>query len=345
MRTTLAVAILAVALPTAAHALTVDEVVSKAIAAQGGADKLRAIRSLRLTGTMHIGGEGFSLDAQIGTLYERDGYLRSEFTLQGLTAVDALEGAEAWHFQPFEGRREAQRATEDEVQLMREDAEFEGPLLDWQKKGYKVDYLGTEDVDGTEAHKLRVTRKNGNINWVYLDPDTFLVIRTVQQAKIRGAERVSETDYGSYQRVAGVWMPFSFETGPKNGPKNSRVTVERAEVNVVVDKAAFRFPVKGQTVARLIVAGPTEKNAVEAATPPAPVGKPVIDSGVISGLGIRNIGSAAMSGRVAGVAPIGSPSTVTCAPRGLDRNLSPAIARRSAANASGTFSTSMISRL
>src|SRR6478609_3432952 len=147
MRTTLALAVLAVVLPTTAHALTVDEVVSKAIAAQGGADKLRAIHSLRLTGTMHIGGEGFSLDAQIGTLYEGSEHMRSEFTLQGLTAVDALEGAEAWHFQPFEGRREAQRATEDEVALMREDAEFAGPLLDWQKKGYKVDYLGTEDVD------------------------------------------------------------------------------------------------------------------------------------------------------------------------------------------------------
>src|SRR5262249_48043556 len=132
--------------------------------------------------------------------------------------------------------------------------------------------------------------------------DTFLVIRTVAQVKVRGADRVSETDYGAYERVAGVWMPFSFETGPKGGPKNSRVTIERAEVNIVVDKAAFRFPVKGQTVARLIVAGPTEKSAAAEALPPPLAGKPVIDSGVISGLGIRNIGSAAMSGRVAAVA-------------------------------------------
>src|SRR3954464_13356458 len=202
MRTTLAVILVAaVVVPSAAHALTVDEVVAKAIAAQGGADKLRAIRTLRLTGTMHIGGEGFSLDAQIGTLYQRDAQTRSErseFTLQGLTAVDALEGAEAWHFQPFEGRREAQRATEDEVALMDEDAEFEGPLLDWQKKGYKVDYLGTEDVDGTEAHKLRVTRKNGNIDWIYLDPDTFLLITTPPQGKPRGAERRAGAGGGAY---------------------------------------------------------------------------------------------------------------------------------------------------
>ena len=306
MRTSLVAvaAIVAVAVLPArsAHALGVDEIVARAIAAQGGADKLHAIHSLRLTGTMHIGGEGFSLDAQIGTLYER-GRVRSEFTLQGLTAVDALESdTEAWRFQPFQGRREAERVSADEVALMAEDAEFEGPLVDWQKKGYKVDYLGTEDVDGTEAHKLRVTRKSGNLDWIYLDPDTFLVIRTVQLAHVRGAERLSETDYGAYERVAGVWLPFSTETGPKGGPKTNRVTIERAEVNVAVDAAAFRFPGKGQTVARLIVAGPTKSNAVEAVPPPPPAGKPVIDSGVISGLGIRNIGSAAMSGRVAAVA-------------------------------------------
>ena len=303
MRTTLAALLVAaVIVPSAAHALTVDEVVAKAVAAQGGADKLRAIATLRLTGTVHIGGEGFALDAQIGTLYRRGGYIRSEFTLQGLTSVDALDGAEAWHFQPFEGRREAQRATDDEVALMTEDAEFEGPLLDWQKKGYRVEYLGTEDVDGTEAHKLRVTRKSGNVNWIYLDPDTFLVIRTVQQAKVRGAERVSETDFGAYERVAGVWMPFSFETGPKGAPKNSRVTVERAEVNIDVDANAFRYPQKGQAVARLIVAGPTKTTTAESLPPPPPATSPVIDSGVISGLGARNIGSAAMSGRVAAVA-------------------------------------------
>src|SRR6185312_156214 len=241
-------------------------------------------------------------DAQIGTLYQRGGRIRSEFTLQGLTAVNAMaSNTEAWRFQPFQGRREAEQVSEDEVALMAEDAEFEGPLLDWQKKGYKVDYLGTEDVDGTEAYKLRVARKNGNLDWIYLDPDTFLVIRTVQLAHVRGAERVSETDYGAYERVAGVWMPFSTETGPKGGPKTNRVTIERAEVNVDVDAAAFRFPQKGQTVARMIVAGPTQSNAVEAAAPPAPTGKAVIDSGVISGLGIRNIGSAAMSGRVSAV--------------------------------------------
>ncbi|HXU74069.1 MAG TPA: sialidase [Polyangia bacterium] len=305
MRAPFTAAVLAVSsfvLVAPAHARSVDDIVSRAIAAQGGADKLRAIRTLRLTGAVHIGGEGFSLDAQVGTLYQRDGRIRSEFTVQGLTAVDALDATDAWHFQPFEGRREAQRATEDEVALMGQDAEFEGPLLDWQKKGYRVDYLGTEDVDGTTAHKLRVTRKNGNVDWIYLDPDTYLVIRTVQQAKVRGAERVSETDYGAYESVAGVWMPFSLETGPKGGPHNMRTTIERAEVNVDVPASAFSYPKKGQVVARLIIAGPTKTEQAEALPPPPPARPPVIDSGVISGLGVRNIGSAAMSGRVAAVA-------------------------------------------
>ena len=84
MRAPFTAAVLAVSsfvLVAPAHARSVDDIVSRAIAAQGGADKLRAIRTLRLTGAVHIGGEGFSLDAQIGTLYQRGGRIRSEFTL------------------------------------------------------------------------------------------------------------------------------------------------------------------------------------------------------------------------------------------------------------------------
>ena len=36
-------------------------------------------------------------------------------------------------------------------------ADIDGPLVDWKSKGHKVEYLGTEDMDGTQAHKLKVT--------------------------------------------------------------------------------------------------------------------------------------------------------------------------------------------
>ena len=62
-----------------------------------------------------------------------------------------------------------------------EDAEVDGALVDWKEKGSTVEYLGAEDVDGTLAHKLKVTRKNGDISYVYLDPEHFLEIRVTTQ--------------------------------------------------------------------------------------------------------------------------------------------------------------------
>src|SRR6185295_3814703 len=106
------------------------------------------------------------------------------------------------------------------------DADLDGPLVDWKAKGHTVEYLGTEDIDGTAAHKLRVKLKDGDILFLYLDPDSFLEIRTVTVAKIRGVDNITETDLGAYEQVGGVWMPFSVESGPKGGRRNYRLTVE-----------------------------------------------------------------------------------------------------------------------
>ncbi len=288
----------------AARALTVDEVLARYVEARGGAAKLQAIRSLRLTGKLAMGRGERTVEANWGQLQKRGGMIRSEVTMQGLTAVDAFDGREGWSVKPFGGRRDPQRTSADEAKGLAQDADIEGPLVGWRQKGHRVEYLGTEDVDGTAAHKLRVWLKDGDVQYVFLDPDHFLEIRTITESRIRGVEQVTEADLGSYAQVEGIWIPFSIESGRKGGPRTSRVTVEQAEANVEADDALFRFPVG--TVARAILPGSRRSpGAPLAAAPPAPtssVRAPLLDAGVISGLGARNIGSAAMSGRISAVA-------------------------------------------
>jgi outer membrane lipoprotein-sorting protein len=117
-------------------------------------------------------------------------------------------------------------------------------LVDWQAKGHKVEYQGTEDVDGTEAHKLKVTLKNGNVQTMYFDPDYFLEIRTISQTTVRGVKQEQETDVGNYELVDGVYMPFSVESGPKGGPKSQKVQIEKIETGVAIDPAQFAFPAR-----------------------------------------------------------------------------------------------------
>src|SRR4051794_15202790 len=219
---------------------TVNELVAKNVAAKGGADALRALQSVRFTGKMLLN-EGQIQLAYLETK-KRPGEVRSEVTLQGMTAVQAYDGAQGWKISPFQGRKDPEKMSADDTKSLMEDAEIDGPLVDWKAKGSSVEYLGTEDVDGTLAHKLKVVRKNGDVVFVYLDPDAFLEIRSVTQRVEQGAQVEVETDLGDYEKIAGVFLPFSIEAGRKGAPDKQKIVIDKAEPNITVDDAIFKFP-------------------------------------------------------------------------------------------------------
>ncbi|HYK41026.1 MAG TPA: sialidase [Thermoanaerobaculia bacterium] len=306
--------LVAAALPRPAAAaspaapMTADELIAKNLEARGGAAKLAALRSLRVTGKLVFGAGDRQIEAAWGQIQKRPGMIRTETTLQGLTAVETWDGKDAWTLDPFEGRRDAQRDSADDARIRAREADIEGPLVHWREKGHRVEYMGTEDVDGTPAHKLRVTLKDGDTQYLFLDPDYFLEIRIETISHVRGTERISEADLGSYEQVDGLWIPFSIEAGAKGRPRSARITIQRAEVNVDADDSMFRFPPAGTPIPRAVIAtAAPSASAPSQAAPPPPAGgsgggAPKFDSATLSGLGARNIGSAAMSGRIAAVA-------------------------------------------
>ena len=222
------------------NAPTLDELVAKNIEAKGGADALQKLQSLKLSGKMLIN-EG-QIQLAFIQMKKRPGEVRTEETLQGMTAVDAYDGKDGWRIYPFQGRKDPERMSADDVKPLMEDAEMDGPLVDWKAKGSTLEYLGTEDVDGTMAHKIKVVRKNGDVNFVYLDPDYFLEIRILTERTRHGAQEETETDVGDYEKVGGVFIPFSIEDGRKGDPDKQKVIIEKAEANVPVDDAIFHFP-------------------------------------------------------------------------------------------------------
>jgi hypothetical protein len=219
---------------------TVDELLAKNIEAKGGAAALHDLQTLRLTGKLLV------QEGQIQLTYmqikKRPDEVRTEASLQGMTQIEAYDGKEGWKVSPFFGRKDPERMSADDVKALVEDTEMDGPLVDWQAKGSTVEYLGTEDVDGTPAHKLKVVRKNGDVNFVYLDPDHFLEIRVLTQRTRHGAYEEVETDLGDYEKAGGVFIPTSIEVGPKGAPDKQRIIVDKLEANVPVDDTIFHFP-------------------------------------------------------------------------------------------------------
>ena len=219
---------------------TVDQLVSKNIEAKGGADALNALRTLRLSGKMLVRQDQIEL-VYLQTKKQPD-EVRDEASLQGMTQIQAYDGKEGWRVSPFFGRKDPERMSADDVKALIEDTEIDGPLVDWNKKGSTVEYLGTEDVDGTPAHKVKVVRKNGDVSFVYLDPDHFLEIRVVTGRMRHGAYEEVETDLGDYEKAGGVFVPTSIESGRKGASDKQRIVIDKVEANMPVDDAIFHFP-------------------------------------------------------------------------------------------------------
>ena len=239
MRKIASIALGVACLAASAWAQTADELVAKNIQAKGGLEKMKAIQTLRIKGRLHQGG----FTAVVGQDLKRPSMLRSTFTVQGMTAIQAYDGQTGWQISPFQGRKDPELLGEDDLRDLVEDADMDGPLVDYKEKGHTVEYLGHDTVDGDDVYRLKCTLKNGDIVYYYLDPDSSLEIRTERQQFIRGAVRERQTDLGSYKPVAGVMFPYSIESGPKNNPSvRAKVTIESIEADVPIDDSAFKMP-------------------------------------------------------------------------------------------------------
>jgi len=238
----LSLATLGVAGLNVAHALTADEIVAQHIAARGGMERLQALKTLKRTGRLII--PGFNGELTITEYKARPNQYRLEFTLQGLTAVQAWDGHEAWQIRPFQGRKDPERLPADQAKPLELSADMDFPFVNYQAKGSKLAFLGTEDVDGTPAYKLRLQLASGDEILYFIDPDSWMLIRDIQKQQIRGAEQITENDYGEYEQVQGVWVPMTEASGPKDSdPSQKQQTLyDKAEGNVDLDPSIFSFP-------------------------------------------------------------------------------------------------------
>lgn len=262
MRRTIFVFLLAVGASVAAQAQTAEDLVSKNLQARGGVEKMKALNSLRMSGTASQG----DFKAQIMQEQKRPDLLRESFSIQGMTAVTAYNGKSAWTLQPFGGRRDPEMMGEDDARDLIESADFDGPLVDYQQKGNTIEYLGHDTVDGDDAYRLKVTLKNGDVLYYYLDPDTYIEIRVEKQQFIRGAMRETQTDLGSYKPVNGVMFPYSIESGPKNSSFRQKISLEKIEANVPVPDSDFQMPAARADTGK-------QQQHAEPPTPELPKGK------------------------------------------------------------------------
>ncbi|HLF56300.1 MAG TPA: outer membrane lipoprotein-sorting protein [Thermoanaerobaculia bacterium] len=240
MRFLRALAVLAlVAAPAAAE--TLDEVLAQHFAALGGKDKLAAVQSAKLVAKQVFGPQEVPVTIQ----WKRPDKVRLEFTVQGMTGIQAYDGTTAWMVMPFLGKNDPEEMTGDDLKDIIEQADMiDGPLFDWQAKGHTVELLGEDTIEGTPAWKLRLTRKNGDVSTVWFDKDAYVQIKSEGKRKRGDQEIELETSFGDYKEVGGLYFPHSIESKPKGAPQGATITVESIELDAELDDALFAMPPK-----------------------------------------------------------------------------------------------------
>ncbi|HEY3813332.1 MAG TPA: hypothetical protein VGL66_08900 [Caulobacteraceae bacterium] len=222
--------------------MSADQLIARHVAARGGLDKLRAIRSLHFEGDMLVDFGGGAVKLDVNETLARGGKMRQDATIQGLTIVQAYDGAHGWQIQPFSGRKDAEALSPDDSKDLAEQADIDSALVDYKAKGSSVEYLGTEDMDGTPAYKLRVTEKSGDQLTFFIDTDSLMTIRVLTKRSLHGHDQMSINDLGDYELIDGVYFPFQIEQSQPGSTQKTTISFDKGEANGSADDALFAMP-------------------------------------------------------------------------------------------------------
>ena len=264
------------------NGLTAAQIVDKNVAARGGLKAWRAVQTISESGKMGAGGDQrgqqatnpvvkrpgrngapmassprLAEEAQLPFALdlERPRRMRLEIQFKGQTAVQVYDGANGWKVRPFLNRMEVENFTEDELRKSALQAELDGPLVDYDVKGTKVELDGSEKVEGKDTYRLKLTMKDGHSVHVWIDAKTFLEAKIDgTPRRLDGQEHPVEIYYRDYRSVDGLEIPFLMETRvlpvatQAKGVRNAnfppeKIVIDKVQINPKLDAALFTKPV------------------------------------------------------------------------------------------------------
>jgi outer membrane lipoprotein-sorting protein len=230
----------------AQSAPSVDELIALNLKARGGEDKLRALQSMRITGKVAV--QGMELPMIVSA--KRPNLMRQEMQIQDKKVVTAFDGEKAWMINPMMGAEAPQEVPGPQADMTRDQADFDGPFIDYKTKGHTIELVkgeapdGTEKLaDGTRVYHLKVTRKGGRVQDIYLDAESAIEVRTATEMA-QGAQTFKiETELADYRPEQGIMVPHTVRN-IMNGQAMLTMSVDKIEFNVPMEEAFFRMPAK-----------------------------------------------------------------------------------------------------
>lgn len=245
----------AAAAAPALPAMTAAQVVDRNVAARGGAAAWKAVQTISWVGKTGAGARTYATVSPKGQLqqkereevqlpfkfyFKRPMKSRLELQFNGQTAVQVYDGTNGWKLRPYLGRNDWEAYTPEELKQAAMEPGIDGFLIDYASKGARVEAAGTERVEDHAAYKLKVTRKDGQVRYVWIDGQSFLDIKTDgEPRKLDGKIHAVAVYLRDYQRDQGLMVPHLQETVVEGVKNSEKITIEGVTVNPKLDDALF----------------------------------------------------------------------------------------------------------
>ena len=202
-----------------------------------GQEKLLKLKTLVFSGKrLQMG-----MEMSFKTYQKRPNKSRLEMEFQGSEIVMAFDGENGWAIQPWTGSADPIDLAGLELSSVKELADLDGALWDYEKKGHQLELVGSKELEGTEVYVLKLTRKDGDISTFYVDSEKFLTLKMVIKTVVEGQEIELEMHMSDYQEVDGIKYPFTTEQR-MNGQVFMTIKIEEVSFNEVLEDDLFAKP-------------------------------------------------------------------------------------------------------
>lgn len=219
------------------NAQTVDDIIDSYFENTGGKEAWKELKTMKMEGKMSMG----PMELPGTIVMATPNLQRMEFDVQGKTVVQAYDGTVAWMINPFMGGEDAQRMPEEEAEEMIKE-KFEDDFLDYKDKGHKAELLGKKEIEGAETFEVKLTKKDGDVEYHYFDTEYFVPImtKTIMTTGEQKGQAI-ETYLSDYQEVDNFMMPFFMES-KLNGETMQKITIISIELDAELEEGYFDFP-------------------------------------------------------------------------------------------------------
>ncbi len=223
-----------------AQAQNAEEIVAKHLAATG-ADKWANIKTIKMEA--NISAEAAAgMNILWAMTATRDRAARMDVSVMNMSQVNVVNGDTGWSTNPFAGKKDPEPMTADQVVSMKDMTDIDGTLVGYKENGYTIEYVGTEDVDGTEAIKIKVTKPH-KTEYSFFDPTNYYEIKRLDVEEVDGKTVESAVLYSNFKTQDGIVLPFSMQQ-VGGGMGNATITVTSVVFNPTVDDQIFEMPKK-----------------------------------------------------------------------------------------------------